>query len=47
MVIYSDGVISYTEAWNLSTEERQLFIEVLTDYAKKKNGDNSEQNEYL
>lgn len=47
MVVYSEGVVSYTEAWNLSAEERQLFIEVLTDFAKKRNGNDSETNEYL
>ena len=47
MVVYSEGRMSYTEAWNLSIEERKLFIEVLTTFNKQKNGDDSEANEYL
>jgi hypothetical protein len=47
MVVYSEGTISYTEAWNLSSEERVLFIEVLTNFSKARNGDDSETNEYL
>jgi hypothetical protein len=47
MVVYSEGRITYTEAWHLSIEERQLFIDVLTTFNKQKNGDDSETNEYL
>jgi hypothetical protein len=47
IVVYSEGRMSYTEAWNLSMDERRLFVEVLTAYSKAKNGDDSESNEYL
>lgn len=47
MVVYSEGRISYTEAWNLSMEERKLFVDVLSTYNKAKRGDGSEENEYL
>jgi len=47
MVVYSEGKLSYTEAWNLSMEERTLFIEVLTAFSKAKSGNEAEDNEYL
>ena len=47
MVVYSEGRVSYTEAWNLSIEERKLFVDVLTAFNKAKKGDGSEENEYL
>ena len=47
LVVYGEGAMSYTEAWNLSSEERTLFVDVLTNFAKARNGDDSETNEYL
>ena len=47
MVVYSEGKLSYTEAWNLSMEERTLFVEVLTAFSKAKSGNDAEENEYL
>ncbi len=47
IVVYSEGTLSYTEAWNLSMEERTLFVEVLTAFSKAKSGNESEDNEYL
>jgi hypothetical protein len=38
MVVYSEGKLSYNEAWALSTKERTRFIKVLNNYIKKKNG---------
>jgi len=38
MVIYSEGKISYSEAWTLSYEERVLFMKTLNNFIKKKNG---------
>jgi len=38
MVIYSEGTISYSEAWGMSPHERTQFIKVLNNFIKKKNG---------
>jgi hypothetical protein len=45
MVIYSEGAISWSEAWFLSYGERNRFIETLNNYQKAKAGKGS--NEYL
>lgn len=47
MVVYGEGTLSYSEAWNLSYEERKIFIDVLTQFNKAKNGSDAEDNEYL
>jgi hypothetical protein len=39
MVIYAEGKISLSDAWAMSWKERSIFIKVLNNYIKKKNGD--------
>jgi hypothetical protein len=38
MVIYSNGAISWSEAWLMSTAERDLFIKTMNKYAAQKSG---------
>ena len=38
IAIYSEGKISYSELWNMSPYERNIFVKVLNNYQKKKNG---------
>jgi|TARA_B100002019_G_scaffold285050_1_gene293543 hypothetical protein len=45
LVVYSEGVITYTEAWQMSNNERETVIKVLTELHNKKSGKN--QQEYL
>jgi len=42
-VVYSDGIVSYSEAWYLSATERETFVKVLTDVANKKSGKNQQE----
>jgi len=38
MVIYSEGAVSWTEAWCMSALERDLFIKTLNTYNAQKSG---------
>jgi hypothetical protein len=38
MVIYSEGAISWSEAWTLSYKERERFIKTIQNLAKAKSG---------
>lgn len=38
MVVYSEGAISWTEAWYLSYGERKRFIKTLNNFMKAKSG---------
>jgi len=41
LAIYSEGAVTYTEAWHLSPVERELLINTLNRYNKAKSGDKS------
>lgn len=45
LVIYSEGAISWNEAWMLSMEERNLLVTTLNKYNSLKSG--KPQNEML
>ena len=38
VLIYSEGKISYSELWLMSSFERNLFVKTLNNFIKKKNG---------
>ena len=38
LAIYSEGAVSYTEAWQLSPNERMLLVKTLNKYNKQKSG---------
>ena len=42
MAIFSEGAVSYTEAWQLSPIERETLILTVNKYNKLKSGDKSE-----
>ncbi len=37
-LVYSEGKISYSELWEMSQYERNLFVKTLNNYFKKKAG---------
>ena len=39
LAIFSEGAVSYTEAWQLSPDERDTLIKTLNRYNKIKSGD--------
>lgn len=41
LAIYSEGAVSYSEAWHLSPVEREILIKTLNKYNKAKSGDKS------
>jgi len=43
LTIYSEGAISYTEAWQLNPTERGILIKTLNKYNKAKSGKQSEE----
>jgi hypothetical protein len=45
MIVFSEGAISYQEAWQLSFQQRDLFIKTMNRYNAMKSG--KQQNEYL
>jgi hypothetical protein len=38
MVVYSNGAISWSEAWLMSPAERELFINTMNKYNAQKSG---------
>ena len=42
LAIFSEGAVSYTEAWQLSPIERETLIKTVNRYNKLKSGDKSE-----
>jgi hypothetical protein len=38
MVVYSNGAISWSEAWLMSPSERDLFIKTMNKYNAQKSG---------
>jgi len=45
LVIYSDGSVSWSEAWMLSSSEREILIKTVNKYNAAKSG--NKQNEFL
>lgn len=43
MVIYSEGAISWTEAWTMSFQDRQQFVKIMNKYNAIKSGKNPNQ----
>ena len=43
IVIYSEGAISYTEVYQMSRPERELFVKTLTKYFKQKAGKDADE----
>jgi len=41
--VYSDGAITYTEAWQLCNEERILFAKVLKEKSDRRSGKNQQE----
>jgi len=39
LAIYSEGAVSYTEAWHLSPTEREILIKTLNRYNRAKSGE--------
>ena len=37
MVIYTEGSLDLEEAWNMDSEDREIFLEAFQDYVKAKN----------
>jgi len=38
LAIYSEGAVSYSEAWQLSPNERMLLVKTLNKYNRLKSG---------
>lgn len=43
LVIFSDGAISYNDAWMLSTDEREMFYDTVKTKMEAKSGKKKEE----
>lgn len=43
LVIYSDGAVSWTEAWTIPPMDRNLLVKTLNKYNAQKSGQNNNE----